>query len=453
MSLKQEIRQFMEGLGVEVVGFAGPGRFDGPPSLDPTYLLKGAQSIVSYAIPFDVDAIYDYLSKKSAIPHNIDQNRKMQRSMHIGLKLSAFLKKKGYQATTYAANFDYRRNPDVFTTYPKFAHRYGAYVSGIAAPGISGNAVTKEYGATVVLNTVFTDAVLESDPIMNPRHFFDGLCQHCKACTGACPPKMFEADQEEYTLINGQLYPRGLKRSIDLCNVACFGLHALSANKQFSTWGKTWQPDWVGKEPEKEGNNLKSTFIKAFISTMDLPTRVQPLLDNFRVPLEEGFLEDPKHYPDYKDLPGETEGQKLRAYADVLEKIGRYHIDDPIGMTCANCMLVCGPTTEESQKRWKMLAKSGIVAYSPDKEPVIFHDYEKAVAQREAYGYENRNVVKWDFYKLQFKNFVKYFGIDFHTRKYEKKYYERLADAIAKAKLEKEGGMLTEAAPEPGSTD
>jgi hypothetical protein len=37
MSLEQEIKDFMKSLGIDVVGLAGPGRFDGPPSLDPDY--------------------------------------------------------------------------------------------------------------------------------------------------------------------------------------------------------------------------------------------------------------------------------------------------------------------------------------------------------------------------------------------------------------------------------
>ncbi len=32
MSIEQEIKDFMKSIGVDVVGLAGPGRFDGPPS-------------------------------------------------------------------------------------------------------------------------------------------------------------------------------------------------------------------------------------------------------------------------------------------------------------------------------------------------------------------------------------------------------------------------------------
>lgn len=448
MTLEQEIKQFVNDLGVDVVGIAGPGRFDGPPSLDPTHVLESAKSVICYAVPFEAQPIYDHLSKKSGIPHNIDQIRKMQRSMHVARKLSRFLEGKGYNAGSIGCNIDYRRDPDIFSTNPRFCHRYGAYVTGIAAPGISGNAVTEKYGAAVVLNTVFTDARLESDPILDPRHFFDGRCQQCMACTAACPPKMFEAVEEEYALINGELYPRGRKRSIDLCNVACFGLHALSSTKKFSSWGKTWQPDWVGKEPLPEGNNLRMTLIKAFLTVKDLPARVQVLFDTYSKPTgsstkpswEEGFFEDKKNFPDYEDLPGETEGRKLRAYADILENICGYHIDDPVGMTCAHCMQVCGQNPEESIKRYTMLANGGILAYAPGNEPVILHNYEDAVAQRAKYQYKNRTLVKLEFWWLQIYNVMKYIGVDFHTLKYKNKYKQRLIAAMAD-ELSKEKSM------------
>ena len=64
MTIEREVKDFVRSLGVDLVGLAGPGRFDGPPSLDPAYIMKGARSIVSYALPLDVPAVYDYLSKK-----------------------------------------------------------------------------------------------------------------------------------------------------------------------------------------------------------------------------------------------------------------------------------------------------------------------------------------------------------------------------------------------------
>ena len=58
-TLEEKIKDYVHSLGVEVVGLAGPERLDGPPSLDPTYTLKGAKSIVSMAVPMESEAIHD----------------------------------------------------------------------------------------------------------------------------------------------------------------------------------------------------------------------------------------------------------------------------------------------------------------------------------------------------------------------------------------------------------
>lgn len=431
MTLEREIKDFVRTLGVDVVGLAGPGRFDGPPSLDPEYTMKGAKSIVSFAIPLDVPAIYDYLSKKTAIPYNIDLTRKYQKAMHVGLKLVKFLEGKGYRGKSTSGNSDYRRWSDPFAMHPKFSHRYGAYVAGLAAPGISGNAITAEYGASVILYTIVTDAELESDPILDPRYFFDGLCQKCMACRASCPPKMFMPDEEEYTLINGLLYPRGKKRDIKLCSISCAGLHSLSFDKKWSSWGKSWIKSWVGVEPDPEKQNIGFDLFRTFTITVDLRARLGPVFKIYSEPVEEGLFEDPERFPDYEDLPGESEGQKLRSYADVLEKVMGMQVADPVTMSCAQCMSVCSPTPEESLERWQMISQGGILCYKEGNEPVFTSDFEEAVALRKKYKYKFPFGVYREFLGQQIGNIVRYWGLDMLTIKNKKKYEKKLAMAVA----------------------
>lgn len=52
--IEEDVRRFLKNQGVQVIGVAGPERLDGPPSLDPTYTMRGAKSIVSLAMPMDV---------------------------------------------------------------------------------------------------------------------------------------------------------------------------------------------------------------------------------------------------------------------------------------------------------------------------------------------------------------------------------------------------------------
>ncbi len=213
--LEDDIKSFLKNQGVQVIGIAGHERLDGPPSLDPTYTMRGAKSIVSFALPMNVDAIYDFLSKKTPVTHNTDQLIANQKIHHIARRLADYLNKLGHNARAVPTNNTYRRSLDVYSTHPSFSHRFGAIVSGIGAQGMSGNVMTKEYGAAVYLSTVVTDAVLKSDPLLPPRYFIDQYCKKCLICDKACPAKMFEMEKEEYVLLNGNLHPRGKRRSVD----------------------------------------------------------------------------------------------------------------------------------------------------------------------------------------------------------------------------------------------
>ena len=96
-SLEEKIKDFVKEQGVEVVGLAGPERLDGPPSLDPTYTLPGAKSIVSIALPLDTGAVDDWLSKTSKSNHEVDQLRKNQRTYRISKNLADYLVSLGHE--------------------------------------------------------------------------------------------------------------------------------------------------------------------------------------------------------------------------------------------------------------------------------------------------------------------------------------------------------------------
>ena len=93
--MEENIRSFLKNQGVQVIGMAGPERLDGPPSLDPTYTMRGAKSIICFALPMDVGAIYDFLSKKTPVTHNTDQLIVNQKIHHIAKRLEDYLRRTG----------------------------------------------------------------------------------------------------------------------------------------------------------------------------------------------------------------------------------------------------------------------------------------------------------------------------------------------------------------------
>ncbi len=371
-----KIKDFVKEQGVELVGVAGPERLDGPPSLDPTYELKGARSVVAFAIPMEVNAIHDFLSKKSPAPHNLDQLKGNQRINIISKKLEKFIESRGHKAKRVWVNTNYRRSLNPIFVHPSFSHRFAAIVTGIGAQGLSGNVMTKEHGACVYLGSVVTDAELESDLMLPPRYFMDSECKTCKLCEKACASGMFVADEEEQVLINGEMHPRGKRRNLMLCMSTCFGMHALSRDKRWTTWGRHWIKDWIGDQQDpSDKRKIRSDFGKAVATSGD----AGPRYDVIRASTSELYPEEMEaRIPEYDDLP-EDELERNKLLGDLAEKyMGVKRLKDPNVLTCGQCCLICGKTMVERADRFHMLSESGLVVPGPEGRMTHCETYEEA---------------------------------------------------------------------------
>jgi hypothetical protein len=410
-SLERKIKDFVREQGVDIVGVAGPERLNGPPSLDPTYTLKGAQSVVSFALPMDVNAIYDFLGKKTPSPHNLDQLKGNQRVNRVAELTSEFIEAKGHRAKMVPANTDYRKSPNPIFVHPSFSHRFGAIVTGIGAQGLSGNVMTKEHGACIYLGSVVTDAKLESDPMLDPRHFMDGECKTCKLCARACASQMFVDDEEEQVLLNGRFHPRGKRRNLMLCMCTCFGMHALSYDKKWTTWGRHWIKDWIGNQQDPDDRNkIRKDFGKKVLTAGDSGKRYEVIRASSCEAYPEELI---AKIPDYRDLP-EDELERDKLLSDLAEEyMGVVGLEDPNVLTCGQCAAVCGPTFEERADRLHMLHESGLVVPGEEGRMVNCDTYEEACEVKKKYPQKvSREKMKADQKHLS-KIFTKrYFGFE-----------------------------------------
>ena len=429
--LEQKIKDFVKEQGVDLVGLAGPERLDGPPSTDVTYTLKGAKSIVSLALPMDVEAIYDFLSKKCQAGHNTDQLINNLKLHQIGTRVAGFLQSQGFRARAVPSNNSYRRSPDPWATLPSFSHRLGAMAAGIGAQGFSGNVMTEAHGAAVYLGTVVTDAVLESDPALPPRHFIDHYCYKCRACAQSCVANMFIDEEEEYVLLNDELHPRGQRRDVWFCNASCFGLHSLSADKKWSSWGQHWMGSWVrGGLPDPEKHSVRRDVMRKGGAVGDSTVRYQTIRRIAYNLHPEAYLETDKLGTPVSDMP-KDELERRRFQADLLEKYIGMRLDDPNVLTCGQCALVCGPTVPESMKRLKMLREGGIVVPGKDGRTVVAKDYDEARRIREQSPLRVPFFRKvWDQILSLFMWVGLYFGFEPKSFLDNRKYQRRLKEAV-----------------------
>lgn len=380
-SLEEKIKDFVRSQGVEVFGLAGPERLDGPPSLDPTYTMKGARSIISMARPMDSGPIHEYMGKKSQVPHHVDQYIENQRMFRISELIAGYIRSLGYKAAVVPPNGSYRRHPYVFATIPSFSHRFGAIAAGIAGQGWSGNVMTEEYGGATYLGTVVTDAVLKSDPLRySPRHFVDEWCKKCRRCDKACLLGMFIGEEEEYILLNGELHPRAKRRDINLCNGSCFGLHSVSNDKKWTTWGYHWTKWWMDVPLEEiSGWKLMAQLTWRAMAAGDSGPRYK------MIRAAAGHLHNEEPLNEYLDKHPKTlsHEEHVKAFIDLGEKWGVKGLQDDTLLTCGNCGLVCGPSVEESLKRYQLLTQSGLVVRAADGNMVKVNNFEEAVKIRQ----------------------------------------------------------------------
>lgn len=385
-AIEEKIKDFAKEQGVAIVGTAGPDRLDGPPSLDPTYTMKGAKSIVSLVVPMDTSAIHKYLGKKAYQPHITDQTRWNTRLNRICARIAKFIESLGHRAERVPSNNSYRRNPDPAANHPSFSHRFGAIASGIAAQGWSGNVMTEEFGAAVYLGSVVTDAVLKSDkPRYKPRHFIDDYCIKCRMCEKTCVAGMFEPKNEEYVLLNGQLHPRGKRRDIWLCNASCFGLHSLSRDKKWTTWGTRWIDEWIDNTPGPEDRRkTRRTVNREGIRAGDSAARYSRIRQVGFITRERDFIEGYLEKAD--NAKSETERFKLLGpFMKELNVVGADLMKNERVLTCGQCSLTCGPSVEECQNRYSLLLEGGFVVPGPHNEVTVVDSYEEAVKMREKY--------------------------------------------------------------------
>lgn len=238
MSVESQIKSLAIRSGASLCGIASAGRLkSGPPSADPTYVMPEARSVVSYAIAFDYEILAKFMAKEHFDPFVRHKKDLESRLYTVGDALVAELEASGHKAHLVSINSVYRPEPGVTdpsearAMIPDFSLRYGAVAAGLGRLGWSGNVMTAEYGATVVLGAVITDAELAEDPLLaeNP-------CDKCMACVRVCPTDMIKRGESVTVEMFGLTDEIAVKRTNNACYMGCTDYHGLSPDGRWSNW-------------------------------------------------------------------------------------------------------------------------------------------------------------------------------------------------------------------------
>jgi len=300
----------------------------GPPSVDLAHVLPGAKAAISFAFPLNQELIAPFLMKKDRGSHEKDNIDTNGLTGGLSLQLSKWLDQKGYPSVPQAPNDVYRKDSPggVLDMVPEISHRYLAVRSGLGHFGLSGNVITKEHGAAVILGCVVTTAaLLPTEPLPETENY----CDECRLCMASCASGLMSGDQRIGITMGGTTFSYAKRRSYLRCEYVCGGFTGLHPKGKWSTWSP-------GRFviPEKDED-----FLPAIV-------------------------------------------QGVKAYAQRPEMEGGYHHSlmpgTKLWLTCGNCQLVCHPDKAVRKERYHMLKQSGVVIQARDGSLVAVSPQEAA---------------------------------------------------------------------------
>jgi len=332
--------------GAAKVGIAGLDALAGPPTADPTRVLPGARSVVSFLVVEPEAAILKYLSKEDASEYRNHFYENIQTLGRVGLSVADALRRAGYRAVPVSPNGVYEPRSNVVKgLIPPFSHRYAAVAAGLGVIGWSGNVMTPEYGSRVYLSSVVTDAALVPD-----RPLDESPCDRCNICLHACPGGFMSLTESVTFTLGGRAVTHAKKGVHARCAISCGGYTGLSRDGKWSTWAGGHYAI-----PEDDGELVR--LLAYLAAETDRRSRERPDLPN--------FLRGSMEVPGY-DRPG------------VLARDRRDTVT-----TCGNCAIVCFETLQQRARALKLLLHSGVVIEDGDSQlrvvsPEVAQRYRRA---------------------------------------------------------------------------
>ena len=317
--LSQTSIDLVRGAGAFKAGIATAETLEGgPESTDLTYLLPEARSAVVFALPLDQGAIESFLKKEDMAAANRDNHKVNTMAGGVASELAEYLNMKGFKSVPVFPNGVYRKDVPggPYTEMPPLSHRYLAVRSGVGHFGLSGNVITKEHGAAIILGSVVTTAVLNPTEPLLPE---DNYCDNCKLCMASCASGLMDDKNKTTVNIGGVEFSYANRRTYSRCDYVCGGFTGLHPSGKWSTWSPARFP--IPKDDEE--------FMSALMKAVD-PYRKRPRQDfgcNIYHPL----------------VPGNR-----------------------LDFTCGHCQFVCYPDKTVRARRHKMLIKSGVAIQEKD---------------------------------------------------------------------------------------
>jgi len=370
ISLEDQIKNMALEEGAVLVGICSADSIKDKDFSDPNFLLPGAKSVIGIAVNLDDEKIRKYLSKEEYLPLCHEEGYTTKNLKSISEKIKKFLEEKGFSAFNCDCNYDYRNinrssskivvssikmlidliNKDKDENHnlnkkeinalkrlkkmllpglrktpirliPSLSHRCVAVAAGLGRIGWSGNLITEDYGARVLLNSIITNAELKPDKPLETNP-----CVKCKVCERSCQGGLFSKDDEQTIKIAGVEETIAKRNSYAYCIAICSGMSGQNKFKEWSTWSP-FRFDDIEKLPLDD--SVEDYVKNMFASNIE---KSGPQAENVLRLVENSFL-----------------GRNNKPAEDFKP-------------TCGFCQLICsGQDLKKTKENYKLIVDSGCI--------------------------------------------------------------------------------------------
>lgn len=303
-------------LGASAVGITTRETIDpNEPTMDYDFVLKGARSAVTFAVPFgegDLDEIVERsLAKKDHKALETMKVRATTLANGIAFEMSGLLNQIGCEAVPVHANYVYRSDMPPERRVPPLSHKLLALRSGVGHAGYSGLIITREHGANIALASVVTKADLRPTEALPAE---DNYCDRCRLCAASCLSNYITAEKLQGS-VGTAPYVISKKGHPMRCAFVCGGVTGMTRKAEWSTWSPA-----RFDVPDDDEEMLE------VLRNKGQPAQVRR---NREVGFDGGFFHP--FYPGYRNE-----------------------------YVCSLCQYVCHPDPEVRRRRFELLKNSGV---------------------------------------------------------------------------------------------
>jgi len=184
--LKKEVIKKAKLFGADLIGIAPVERWVQNNETKPPYYPQTIFPFTKSVIVLGIQIFLPMIETTPSIIYSELYNTTNRILDDIAYKLSSYINSRGYKAVFFPR--DAYGDISVLVKNPEaaFSHVIAAKYAGLGTIGYNHTLLTREFGSRVRLVSVFTDAILPSDNMLEKE-----LCIQCELCKKNCPTQAF----------------------------------------------------------------------------------------------------------------------------------------------------------------------------------------------------------------------------------------------------------------------